>query len=146
MLSVIFWSSSAISTSIIQYLFLHIYFWKQNLICDVGFPPGRETVLERERHRILRLDTGPRFSHPSPSESRGKCRVWTCSGIDRPQHPLRNLLGLGEPWQTNRAGALKIRLDIHTVSTSPSSNQTESLLSSRKTVKYHFFPHSNMKK
>lgn len=59
-----------------------------------------------------------------------------CSGIDHPEHPLRDLLSRGVPCQTNKAGALKIRLDIYTVSTSPSSNQTESLLSSRKTVKY----------
>lgn len=62
--------------------------------------------------------------------------VLMCSGIDHPEHPLRDLLSLGVPCQTNKAGALKIRLDIYTVSTSPSSNQTESLLSSRKTVKY----------
>lgn len=62
--------------------------------------------------------------------------VLMCSG-DHPEHPLRDLLSRGVPCQTNKSRSIgKSGLDIYTVSTSPSSNQTESLLSSRKTVKY----------
>ena len=135
-LSVIFWSSSAISTSIIPYLFLHIYFWKQKLAMWCRITSWeRNSPLKGQAQETKTGHCGPlvlkSLTHRGQRQVQG---VLTCSGIDHPEHPFRDL-SLGESCQTNKAGTLKIRLDIYTVSTSPSSNQTESLLSSRKTVK-----------